>query len=183
MKVCFKCHTEKSLDEYYAHKEMADGHLNKCKDCTKRDVKVGTVPRVCLECDKEFMAHASEIKRRGGGANTCSRGCYYKRLRKLLATKFEHKTSYSTIHNWVYKQGGKASKCEMCKVKGKKYYHWSNKSGEYKQSMDDWWQLCAKCHHAYDDIGNKVWVTRKKRYSNGFKKSDTLLGEYNGTEN
>lgn len=39
MKVCFKCNIEKPLTEYYKHKKMGDGHLNKCKDCTKKDTK------------------------------------------------------------------------------------------------------------------------------------------------
>lgn len=35
IKTCFKCKKEKTLDAYYKHSEMKDGHLNKCIDCTK----------------------------------------------------------------------------------------------------------------------------------------------------
>lgn len=37
LKTCFKCNKEKEISCYYKHKDMADGYLNKCKDCTKRD--------------------------------------------------------------------------------------------------------------------------------------------------
>jgi hypothetical protein len=39
MKPCFKCGRARPLTEFYKHPAMKDGRLNKCKDCTKRDVR------------------------------------------------------------------------------------------------------------------------------------------------
>lgn len=38
-KKCFKCGEIKSLDDFYKHSKMGDGHLGKCKSCTKTDTK------------------------------------------------------------------------------------------------------------------------------------------------
>ena len=38
-KICFRCNVKKQLNEFYVHKQMSDGHLNKCKTCTKDDTK------------------------------------------------------------------------------------------------------------------------------------------------
>ena len=48
-KRCFKCLCDKPLAEFYRHAQMGDGHLNKCKTCTKKDVaahRQGNLERV-----------------------------------------------------------------------------------------------------------------------------------------
>ena len=38
-KQCFKCRRVKDISLFYKHPQMGDGHLGKCKSCTKKDVK------------------------------------------------------------------------------------------------------------------------------------------------
>ena len=38
-KKCICCGIEKDISEYYSHPRTADGHLNKCKECCKKQNK------------------------------------------------------------------------------------------------------------------------------------------------
>lgn len=52
-KKCFKCENILPLDMFYKHIGMTDGHLNKCKTCTKNDVKENEAK---LRQDSEWLA-------------------------------------------------------------------------------------------------------------------------------
>lgn len=132
---------------------MGDGFLNKCKTCTKKDVR-GNVKRTCTECGNVFTTNNTEIKRRGG--YTCSRSCFYLRLKKITKTDKDSpnwkgdKVGKPALHNWVEKNLGKPKKCEKCGTEKAKIYDWSNISQKYKRDLSDWQRLCRKCHTEYD---------------------------------
>jgi len=67
MKVCFKCGIEKPLSDYYKHKQMGDGHLNKCKTCTKKDTKRQTEINISTPegLEKERTRHREKYYRLG----------------------------------------------------------------------------------------------------------------------
>lgn len=41
-KTCFKCGASKAMTDFYPHPQMRDGHLNKCKDCSRADTAART---------------------------------------------------------------------------------------------------------------------------------------------
>ena len=123
MKACFKCAEEKPLAEYYRHPEMADGHLNKCKDCTKRDV---TKHR-----DNNILRIRAYDRARGNRQTP-------EYQRKYRA---ENKEKYEAHQQVAYKPTAPAN-CELCDAETKLHAH----HHDYEKPLDVTW-LCPACHH------------------------------------
>lgn len=72
--------------------------------------------------------------------------------------------SYDTIHHWLYREFGKASKCERLECERKSTnYDWALLKGKkYERKRENFVQMCRKCHHNYDNLAKKRWTTIKK---------------------
>lgn len=74
--------------------------------------------------------------------------------------------SYSAHHHWIKYHKGRAEKCQNCGLneippEQTRYFEWANVSGLYLRNVDDWVELCVRCHRLIDDTGRKAWAKRR----------------------
>jgi hypothetical protein len=79
-KKCFKCNEEKELELFYKHPKMFDKHLNKCIECTKKDVTERTL--LLKESDPNWIE-----KERKRGRDKYYRLNYREKLKPCLNKK------------------------------------------------------------------------------------------------
>lgn len=128
MKTCFKCGKEKPLIDFYKHKGMADGHLNKCKCCTKQDNINNRNEN--LEYYREYDRNRPQRIPEG----------YFENYRKL---KPKVRIAQNTVNNAI--RDGKLSKqpCEVCGSLEVHAHHC-----DYSKPLDVMW-LCPIHHKAW----------------------------------
>ena len=139
MKTCFKCGAEKPLSAFYKHPKMADGRVNKCKECNKADVRANRADKV---------EYYREYDRERG--NRLPPG-YQSEYRASYPAKYKAKNA---VGNAV--RDGKLLRepCEVCGERRNVHGH----HDDYAKPLDVRW-LCA-AHH-------RQWHTENGEAPNG----------------
>jgi hypothetical protein len=145
-KICFKCGVSKPLQEFYKHKEMWDGHVNKCKECNKQDVRDN------YRANIEYIKAYDKIRKKKGYVKPTKSKRVIKFSMDMYKTFKGSSNEYRNLHHWIESILGKPGKCTNCGRDGLvgRRIHWSNKSGLYKKDVSDWVRLCARCHIIHD---------------------------------
>ena len=149
MKKCFKCGEIKPLSDFYKHPQMPDGHVNKCKECNKRDVRENRAAKV--EYYREY-----DKKRFRDDPKVLARNKRYQSSEAGKASTAKSKTKWAA--NNPIKRGanlmvcnavrdGKLEKrrsCSECGFGGRIHGH----HDDYAFPLIVRW-LCSKCHTAW----------------------------------
>jgi len=132
MKTCFRCNKEKPLDEFYKHSMMADGHLNKCKECTKSDSKktyekIQSIPELAIRERKR--QRVKESKRRLEGKT------------KKYKIKLRRSPASDILAKAIRSKQVEKKPCEVCgKIKAQGHHE------DYSKPLDVVW-LCVRHHN------------------------------------
>ncbi len=132
LKTCFKCGKDKPLDEFYVHKQMADGHLGKCRECTKRDVAERYRDPLARKRITEY-----ERKRFHFPNRKSNRMSYQRKMRKIHHDKY---IARNAVGNAVRDARLTPKPCEVCGDTDAQAHH-----RDYDKPLEVSW-LCFQHH-------------------------------------
>lgn len=135
MKKCFKCQRELPLSDFYKHKQMKDGHLNKCIQCTKKDVSLNRFDNI---------DRYREYDRKRGSRQDYS---YVKEYRNKFPNKYK---AHSMVGNSI--RDGKLFKEDCCCCGSNEKIHAHH--DDYLKPLNVRW-LCAGCHSLWHSVNGE----------------------------
>jgi len=130
MKKCFKCQIIKPFTEYYKHTGMADGYLNKCKECNKNDAT--TYRHKNIEKIREYDRTRGKESNRIKASTEITRAWRAEDNRRSAA----HSAVARAIRNGFLVR----MSCEKCGEKKSVAHH-----EDYDKHLEIIW-LCQSCH-------------------------------------
>jgi ribosomal protein S27AE len=129
-KTCFKCNAIKPFEMFYKHSGMADGHVNKCKECNKNDVT--TYRNKNLEKVRAYDRQRGKEPERAKVMSAFTKAWRSEDKRRIAA------------HNAVARAIKKGSllklPCVRCGTEKSVAHH-----EDYSKFLDVMW-LCSPCH-------------------------------------
>lgn len=167
-KICRKCGRELSLNDFYVHKEMSDGHLNFCKDCVRS--RVAKHREDNIERIREYDRNRPNAKERNREEKerikqNPKRYERYQEQKKEWANKNKYKIQAQRKVRNALKQEKiiRLDKCEVCDKTNCKIeaHHY-----DYSKPLDVI-GLCVECHKnvhkRYNALSINVEKIKKNR--------------------
>lgn len=149
MKTCFKCGEVKDLSFFYKHPQMADGYLNKCKECNKNDVKKNYHSNIehYREYERSRVNNPEHIKIKSDYAKSPEGLAAGYRAKVNWAKRNPIKRMASIIANNAVRNGSisKSSICENCGITPSRIH---GHHDDYAYALVVRW-LCPGCHSAW----------------------------------
>ncbi len=146
MKKCIKCGENKTISQFYIHKQMKDGHLNKCKDCCKKDVKKNYRNNIDhyreYEKLRAMLPHRVKARKLYEATENGKESVARSRNKYLESNPIKRLASH-VVNNAV--RDGKITKptsCEKCGATPKRLH---GHHDDYAHPLDVRW-LCPGCH-------------------------------------
>lgn len=143
-KVCFKCGVENPLTEFYAHPQMKDGTVNKCKGCNKKDVSKNYRDRIeqYVDYDKSRNSLPHRVLARKEYAQT-EKGKERQKIARInyVSDNPKIRSAHVLLGNAV--RDGRVAKqsCEVCQSTYRIHGH----HDDYDKPLEVRW-LCSKHH-------------------------------------
>jgi len=132
-KICFKCNKIKSLNDFYIHSKMKDGHLGKCKECAKKDAHELWIKD--LEQNREKERDRFQRRKKNEKNFYKKRNEYDKKWRTPDKTKASNEVQRKLINPRI---------CSLCgSIRSIEGHHM-----DYSKPLEVIW-CCSVCHHKF----------------------------------
>lgn len=139
-----------------------------CKICKKKFKVKKSISKLRKHCSRKCFDKSTSKRMMGNkytlgvdpwnkgteGVMKKNSGSFDKNGRKISG-KNHHlwkgdNVGYFALHHWLKRHKKKMNICESCGTKDSDWYDWHNISGEYRRDVDDFIELCRKCHYRFD---------------------------------
>jgi len=129
-KKCFKCNAIKPLTDFYKHSRMADGHVNKCKECNKTDVNKNRLEN--LDYYRAYDKERGKLDHRIKLATEQTRIWRAQDVRRAAA--------HNAVARAIKKGMLNREPCKKCGAEKTEAHH-----EDYDKPLEIVW-LCCPCH-------------------------------------